>query len=104
MPRAWAGGAGHPHDQGTDAAGLEGEGASVVTDDVNIWRWNDISRDELGEVFLKKSRPCAYLDNEMQALDTTQKLHKTQLRPCRPDGSVLAYNLLIGHGPPSVMQ
>src|SRR5437867_5532901 len=90
------------HDQGTDAAGLEGEAASV-TDDVNIRGGNDIRRDQLGEVFLKKSRPRTYLNNGMQALNTTQKLrkpfviHSTQLRPCRPDCSVLAYNLLIGH-------
>src|SRR5882762_7581516 len=90
------------HDQGADAAGLEGEGASV-TDDVHMWSWNDISRDELGAVFLKKSRPRPYLDNGMQALDTTHKLHKpflihcTQLRTYRPDCSVLVYNLLIGH-------
>ena len=49
------------HDQGTDAAGL---GASI-TDDVNIRGWNDISRDELGEAFLKKSRSRPYLDNGM---------------------------------------
>ena len=53
----------------------------------------------------EKSRSRSYLDNGMQALDTTQKLrkpfviHRTQLRPYHPDCSMLVYNLLIGHSP-----